>query len=423
MLTLDAFGNPIVGGPDIAGAYTVENTAQLRLFTVEPPAGTLILTLGDVAQGDGDGGFWYWVPNSTLPDDGINVVKCTAIFAGRFYSVGISGVGLNQLTGDVTAGPGAGSQAATIAAAAVTTAKIADSNVTAVKLATDSVTTAKVQDAAVTLAKMANLAANRYIGSIAGGVPSALTMTAAGRVVMSSADDVAIRSYLNIPDIGDLRNYALSRAQTLLGLIRPTTVVDESFLNAPTVSPCFFTGAAGTGTNSQRTDRSGGWVTVASASSAGTDRNIHNSGMAAGGGTGCVVHNVGTSKWYQLWLFSIDTTVDSSSLMEMGWINTAFSVNNPKVGVIGSGSTTKFRAFDNSTGVNSSVNIDTGIHIVEHWCDGATNIYMSVDGETPVTYVTAKTNAVMPIVQVSNGGTAAVKSVSIGHCIIITPQS
>lgn len=44
--------------------------------------------------------------------------------------------GITQLTGDVTAGPGSGSQTATIAANAVTTGKIADNNVTIEKLQT-----------------------------------------------------------------------------------------------------------------------------------------------------------------------------------------------------------------------------------------------------------------------------------------------
>jgi hypothetical protein len=42
--------------------------------------------------------------------------------------------GISQLTGDVTAGPGTGSQAATIANNAVTTGKIADDNVTYAKI-------------------------------------------------------------------------------------------------------------------------------------------------------------------------------------------------------------------------------------------------------------------------------------------------
>ena len=48
--------------------------------------------------------------------------------------------GMNQLTGDVTAGPGAGSQAATIANNAVTTAKVID----------DAITYAKIQDVSAT---------------------------------------------------------------------------------------------------------------------------------------------------------------------------------------------------------------------------------------------------------------------------------
>lgn len=43
-------------------------------------------------------------------------------------------VGINQLTGDVTAGPGSGSVAATIANNAVTTAKVLDANITYAKI-------------------------------------------------------------------------------------------------------------------------------------------------------------------------------------------------------------------------------------------------------------------------------------------------
>lgn len=47
---------------------------------------------------------------------------------------GAAGVGITELTGDITAGPGAGAQAATISANKVTTAKILDANVTLAKL-------------------------------------------------------------------------------------------------------------------------------------------------------------------------------------------------------------------------------------------------------------------------------------------------
>jgi hypothetical protein len=52
----------------------------------------------------------------------------------RFYSVGGGGSGISQLTGDVTAGPGSGPQAATIANSAVTLAKIANASASSVLL-------------------------------------------------------------------------------------------------------------------------------------------------------------------------------------------------------------------------------------------------------------------------------------------------
>lgn len=81
---------------------------------------------------------------------------------------GDSDMGINQLTGDGTAGPGNGSQVLTISPLAVTTGKIANL----------AVTTGKIADAAVTLAKMADLAQSLMIGRAAGagtGVPQALT--------------------------------------------------------------------------------------------------------------------------------------------------------------------------------------------------------------------------------------------------------
>jgi hypothetical protein len=55
--------------------------------------------------------------------------------SGELEYATVSGSGINQLTGDVTAGPGTGSVAATIANNAVTTAKIADNAVTGAKIA------------------------------------------------------------------------------------------------------------------------------------------------------------------------------------------------------------------------------------------------------------------------------------------------
>jgi hypothetical protein len=55
--------------------------------------------------------------------------------SGPTANLEVGGAGITQLTGDGTAGPGTGSQAFTIAADAVTTAKILNANVTLAKLA------------------------------------------------------------------------------------------------------------------------------------------------------------------------------------------------------------------------------------------------------------------------------------------------
>lgn len=83
--------------------------------------------------------------------------------------------GITQLTGDVTAGPGNGSQAATIANNAVTTAKILNANVTADKLADSAVTTVKVNNNAITNAKLADMGGGTIKGCISGGDPVDLT--------------------------------------------------------------------------------------------------------------------------------------------------------------------------------------------------------------------------------------------------------
>lgn len=85
----------------------------------------------------------------------ITVGSGLSLSGGTLTATGTGGI--TQLTGDVTAGPGSGSQAATIAANAVTTTKI-NAN-------------------AVTLAKMATQADQTFLGNVSGGaaVPSALT--------------------------------------------------------------------------------------------------------------------------------------------------------------------------------------------------------------------------------------------------------
>lgn len=76
-----------------------------------------------------DGDLWY-----NTGDDALR-----ARINGATVDLG-AGSGITQLTGDVTAGPGSGSQAATIANDAVTTVKILNANVTPAKLSNDAKT-------------------------------------------------------------------------------------------------------------------------------------------------------------------------------------------------------------------------------------------------------------------------------------------
>lgn len=96
---------------------------------------------------------YLWADSDSLPD--IYFYDYAAP-AWELINPTVAG-GITQLTGDVTAGPGSGSQAATIANDAVTTAKILNAN--------------------VTLAKIANIATDRLLGrdTAASGVIEELT--------------------------------------------------------------------------------------------------------------------------------------------------------------------------------------------------------------------------------------------------------
>jgi len=105
------------------GLYTVLNGASSNVLNLSS-AGQLSLPLYPTLTAQVDSTTYKPI----AIDNSGNVVK----MAGW---VGTGG-GLNQLIGDVTAGPGTGSQVATIANSAVTTAKIADLNVTNAKIDT-----------------------------------------------------------------------------------------------------------------------------------------------------------------------------------------------------------------------------------------------------------------------------------------------
>lgn len=126
----------------------------------------------------------------TVTDDAGNEEVDVEIAAG-------GGSGISELTGDVTAGPGTGSQAATIA------------------------------NDVVTFAKMQNLAADTLIGRITGtGDPEAVTCTAAGRALLDDVDDAAQRTTLGLGTAATQNTSAFEVPLTFsTGLTRATNTV------------------------------------------------------------------------------------------------------------------------------------------------------------------------------------------------------
>lgn len=86
--------------------------AAMMAFTPSPAIGSQVLYLWEDTDNPGDLYMWD----------------------GAAWVLSGSGGGITQLTGDVTAGPGSGSQAATIANNAVSTAKVADDAITYAKI-------------------------------------------------------------------------------------------------------------------------------------------------------------------------------------------------------------------------------------------------------------------------------------------------
>lgn len=141
------------------GAITLESGAQIIIVHKNNFVAVTAPGSGD-DSGDGYsiGSLWFDTVTGLL-------YVATSVGVGTATWAGITSstdTGITQLTGDVTAGPGSGSQAATIPNNTINQAKMAD----------NSVGTAELIDANVTLAKLANGTAGRVLGYTSAGAPT-----------------------------------------------------------------------------------------------------------------------------------------------------------------------------------------------------------------------------------------------------------
>jgi hypothetical protein len=224
-LTGDVTAGPGTG----AQAATIANDA----VTNAKAANMVQATLKGRAAGAGTGD-----PTDLTPDQASSVLDTATDPFARTSA--IPAAGITQLTGDVIAGPGSGSQAASIANSAVVTAKIADNNVTNAKLA---------------------VMANRTLkGSVAGGTPADLTPNDTSTILDNATDPFLRTSAFGNDSVTNAKLANMAQA-TLKGRASGAGTGDPQDLSANNVStildgatdPFLRTSAAPTGGITQLT--------------------------------------------------------------------------------------------------------------------------------------------------------------------------
>jgi len=140
--------------------------------------------------------------------------------------------GITQLTGDVTAGPGSGSQAATIANNAVTNAKLRDSGALSVigRSANSAGDPADISASAASDAVLRESGSTVGFGTVAtGGIANAAVTYEIGRARKFLANNTAGSASVTEQNFNDPGNQALAAAVSFTAGLDPATVISNSY--------------------------------------------------------------------------------------------------------------------------------------------------------------------------------------------------
>jgi hypothetical protein len=118
LLTLAASG--VVAGSYTFGDFTVDAKGRITAAASGSPPAYIDELTGDVTAGPGSGSQAATLAASGVVAGGYTRSSLTVDAKGRLTAASSGVQDINQLTGDVTAGPGSGSQVATLAASGVT---------------------------------------------------------------------------------------------------------------------------------------------------------------------------------------------------------------------------------------------------------------------------------------------------------------
>lgn len=267
-----------------------------------------------------------------LYTDGVNLY--TSFDGGiTLLPVGGNGSGITTLTGDVTAGPGSGPQAATISAAAVTNAKLA------------------------------NMAAATIKGSVAGGVPADLTATQANAVL-----GVPINWYASV------LAFVESKASAV---VNPLWTAEMTL--APSAAEVEFGSVAGTGSTFLSTSIEGGVLVSQSGATASSSQLCRNkNGGPSDNPQQTFCANMRTSK-YAIATRAIVVQTGTTGILHLAGMTDEL-VNHILLGYVGTTSTTHWCAQVFSSIVDTGVAFDTNYHDFLFIADGTNITFYIGDG-------------------------------------------